>query len=121
MSLRATIADHLEANGVVPVGAALYSFFDGAPDEAVAIFPYAGSPPGYVKSTPLPVMTPTRIQFVCRGKEEAAEALAERVYEAIHTLPGHGSISAMQPPFREPSPPDEQKLVRWMFNIEIVN
>lgn len=118
MSTRTELADFLEAAGISPV---VFSFHDSAPDECIALFPYAGSPPLHVKGTQAAVMELPRMQVVARGDEEGAERLAQRVYVALDGLSRvelGGTVYAAVRALQSPVGADERSRVKFVFNVD---
>lgn len=120
--IRNEIADFLEAAVISPV---VFSFYDSAPDECVALFPYPGGPPVHTKDRSGAVMEIQRVQVVARGGEEGAETLAWRAYRVLDGLGGaklgtafYASVRALQSPFRDQGGADEVGRVKFIFNVE---
>lgn len=107
------ISTLLETYGVGTPGVDLFEGFlpppsssPAIPEDAVALYEYAGEPPLHVKDRKAPVHELPRVQVVTRSKSyAAARTKAEEVYRLLSGYSGeiggtgYGRITALQAPF----------------------
>lgn len=119
------LSAYLESQGLGVVGQDIFRHrFPDAPDRAMVLTPYAGSPGPRVHDALLPAFRVERVQIMCRGStRNAAMGLANGAYAILwldNALLGGTQVvksEPLQPPFDMPEDTRNRAVV--VFNVEV--